>query len=540
MKRIMLTIFFFIAVFLNTFPIGVDVDEIKSTAGEKIEFINYEGENPQFTAEEIRSWGEKIARDLTEGKSIGKYYNFFSLIHIIDPSEKGKFDSDILSISKFGGVNHIDTLRLILQGFFEEQYGFNREDSKLLAYFLTIYNAIHRGDINYFNSRYKKKVITYINENDAGLSTHYKEWPGATKILIPLSEGALKGKISSLDTTELTEKSTIDAIKKEERHGIDEREDMIDLQERQIEEEKIDIEEDREKIEKNKKELEEKKDQLSEDKEKIQKDKENLKKIEDEEKREKEDKKIKEEEEKIKQEEDKIKNQEDKIKEDEEKIKETEEKIEDKEEKIEEDKEELEKDKIREEIEKDPDKFVEKYYEEITEKDEKIYHGLFYYLKVKEYLTGGHYNNEMYIIDAPTGDIVATATNSNICGKEYDIWSDKGVLVITHSGSHAAGHYLTLLDLKTLELIATGKENIFHRSFVEIVNNHSYAVNIVDNNYYLAKFNADMKLVARSKDQVDPNTFISFYKDRIYVNSLKRDILALNSSDLSTIETISP
>ena len=540
MRRIIHIIFFFIFIFINAFPIDVDVDEIKSIAGKKIEFINYTGENPQFTADEIRSWGGKISNDLKKGKNVGNYYNFFSVIHVVDPSEKVKFDSDIISISKFGGVNHIDTLRLMLQGFFEEQYGYNRQDSSILAYFVTIYNAVHRGDITYFNSKYKKKVMNYITVKDAGLSTHYKKWPGATKILIPLSEGAYQGKISSLDTTELTEDSTIDAIKKEEKHGIDEREDMIDLQKRQIVEEKTDLKEDKEKIDKDKKELEEKKDKVLEYKKKIEKDKENIEEIKDEDKKEEEEKRIKEEEEKIKQEEDKIQEQEDKIKEDEEKIKDTEKKIEDKEEKIEKNKEELEKDKIREEIEKDTDKFVEEYYDEIVEKDERIYRGLFYYLKVKEYLTGGHYNNEMYIIDAPTGDIVATATGSNICGKEYDIWSDKGVLVITHGGSHTAGHYLTLLDLKTLEVKANGKENIFHRSFVEIVNNHGFAVTIDNNSYYLGKFNEDMNLVARSNDQVDPNTFISFYKDRIYVNGSERNILVINQSDLSTIETINP
>ncbi|MBN1699687.1 MAG: hypothetical protein JW881_19380 [Spirochaetales bacterium] len=525
MKKIILLSCHFIFFVCHVFPLGVDVDELKSSADSRITFINYEGELPQYEAEEIREWGGKIARDLDEGKNTGVYGSFFSIVHVVDPAEKGKFDADIFSISRSGGVRHIDTLRLILQGFFERHYGYTRKDSQTLAFFVTIYNAVHRGDVSYLSTKYKQKVMGYLNENNAGLATNYVEWPGATKILIPLSEFAKKGDISSLDTKELTEKETIDAVREKEDKGIKEREEMIDLQDRQIVEDEKRVEEDKTKIEEDKTKIEEDKAKLEEDKKKVTD-------IKDDEERAKEEERITKEEERITKEEERITKEEERI------IKEDE-KIEEKKDKVSEDKEELEKDKIKEEIKKDPDKFVDTYFEEKKEEDERIYRGKFYYLKVKEWLTGGHYNNEMYIFDAPTGETVAKSPNNFICGREYNVWAN-GVVVISHKGSHQEGHYLTLLNLETLEMTTRGTNDIFWRSFVEIKGNYIYAITVEGGKYYLGKFDSKCALVARSADEVDPNTFFTFYDDRIYVNSVDKKILAIKTSDLTTIGTISP
>jgi hypothetical protein len=145
----------------------------------------------------------------------------------------------------------------------------------------------------------------------------------------------------------------------------------------------------------------------------------------------------------------------------------------------------------------------------------------------------------MYIIDAPTGDIVAEAEDHNICGRKYDV-SDDGVIVITHEGGHTAGHYLTLLDLETLEVKAKGEENIHHRSFVEMSNDYVYAITFVDDKYYLGKFDLALTLAAQSVEAVFADTFITVYDDRIYVNNTAKDILVLSATDLSIIEKITP
>jgi glucan-binding YG repeat protein len=171
--------------------------------------------------------------------------------------------------------------------------------------------------------------------------------------------------------------------------------------------------------------------------------------------------------------------------------------------------------------------------------DASIFAGLLYYLKIKEYLTDGHYNNEIYAINAATAKVVVKSPVTTICGRKYDIFTE-GVVVITYKGDHRAGHFLTLLDLKTLEVKATGTDAVFWRSFVEVRDGMAYAILNRDNTYYLGRFDAGMKTVAVSVDKVDPDSFISFFGDLIYINSADKKILVLNKPDLSTKGMIEP
>jgi hypothetical protein len=173
------------------------------------------------------------------------------------------------------------------------------------------------------------------------------------------------------------------------------------------------------------------------------------------------------------------------------------------------------------------------------ETDSSIFGGIFYYLKIKEYLTGGHYNNEMYAINAATSKIVCKSPMSNICGHKFDIFKE-GVVVITHKGDHRAGHFLTLLDLKTLEPKATGADAVFFRSFVEVRDNRIYAVLNRDDSYFLGRFDTAMKTLAVSKDSVDPDSSVTFFGELIYINGSDKKILVLNKEDLSTKGLITP
>ncbi len=232
--------------------------------------------------------------------------------------------------------------------------------------------------------------------------------------------------------------------------------------------------------------------------------------------------------------------------------------VEEKKQEVAEEKKEIQRDETALRIQKEPEKVqkeLEKKSEDLAtrekevarreeaakkgETDASIFEGRLYYLKIKEYLTGGHYNNEMCAISAATAKVVQKSPIANICGHKYDIFKD-GVVVITHKGDHRAGHYLTLLDLKTLESKATGADAVFWRSFVEVKEDLVYAVLNKDEKYYLGRFDAAMKTMAVSKDQVDPDSFISFFGDLIYINGSDKKILVLNRDDLSTKGVVAP
>jgi hypothetical protein len=171
--------------------------------------------------------------------------------------------------------------------------------------------------------------------------------------------------------------------------------------------------------------------------------------------------------------------------------------------------------------------------------DSAIFAGKLYYLKIKEYLMNGHYNNDMLIINAANGQVLLRATDALICGRKFDLFKN-GVVVITYKTNHGEGHYLTLLDLDTLKRKAISDQAVFFRSFVETREGLTYVVVDKGDGYYLGKFDTDMKIVALSRDRVDPDSFISFYQDLVYINGVEKNILVLNKADLTTAVTVAP
>ena len=135
--------------------------------------------------------------------------------------------------------------------------------------------------------------------------------------------------------------------------------------------------------------------------------------------------------------------------------------------------------------------------------------------------------------------ILVKSPLTKICGSRYDIFKD-GVVVISFENDHKSDHNLTLLDLNTLAPKITGKDNIFWRSFVEVKEDFIYAIVKDGEKYYLGKFNNNVERVAKSNEEIDDNTFITFYKDFIYINNPKKEILILKKNDLTFVDKISP
>jgi hypothetical protein len=129
-------------------------------------------------------------------------------------------------------VDHIRNLRLIIQGYLEGAYAYSEQDAALLAQYITIYNAVFRGNWDFFNTKYKTPVVGSLTREKAGLATRYDQWPGQSQIVIPL-QTAIPGSLSAIDTSTLTKGEVIDELRKDEDRGLPQRQDMVDLKERE-------------------------------------------------------------------------------------------------------------------------------------------------------------------------------------------------------------------------------------------------------------------------------------------------------------------
>lgn len=219
-----------------SFAISVDQPEIESAGGANtVVFRNYTG--PQLvinTVAEIKaigsSLGQTVSSSVDSSATVGQS-NRYQVIHVVDPSETGKLDADIFIIGANATVDHIDNVRRIVSGYLEAAYGYSTRDADTLATFVTVYNAVYRGNLTYFQSKYKDAVTKNLSSDFAGISTDYQQWPGRTQMVIPLSD--VNGGLSTVDTSIISDRNVVKSMQEDDDKNIDTRKDMVDIKERE-------------------------------------------------------------------------------------------------------------------------------------------------------------------------------------------------------------------------------------------------------------------------------------------------------------------
>jgi hypothetical protein len=579
MKRTIFMSMIFIIIVYPCFALEIDKEELNRA--KKVQFINYTGVvRNAANARMAENIGIALAKR-AEKNDTARFFMKYSIQRASSPEEPEKLSADIFSIDRDAKVNHINMIRRILSSYIRTRFGYTDAQSDAIAIVTTYYNAIYRGDLQYIETRYKKVVIDKMNKSNVGLSTKYYEWPGRTKIIIPLSENG--GGEIELFTAE--DKNVTDELRKRPDRAIKERKELssmknemikdekkeIDVKEKEMIEKKADVEKKEKEIVKEKEEVKRQKEKIASDRKKA----DELKKPEEREKAKKEIAKKEEEtgqkekeiigkEQEIKKEKEDIKVEEKKVEEKKETIKKKEEDISKEKENIAEDERIVEKEKKtapdnkesketkaiseeRKKIEKEKEQITEqkkeiaKKEEQMTAKLDKIYKDRFYYLKVNNWFNDGIYNNEMYIINPISRKVILKSTYSTIAGRKYDIFQ-KGVVIIGYEGKDKANfeHHLVLLDPDKLAPVTKGKDIIFWRSFIEIREGEIYCVLSEGNKYFLARYNDSLERTGQSVVEVDKDSVISFYGNFIYINSAERRILVLKKEDLSYVQTIDP
>lgn len=200
-----------------------------------IVFRNYNGPHAVINSiQQIReigsSLGKTVNKNVAKSTSVGSN-DRYAVIHAVDPSAKEKFDADIFIVGKNASVDHIINLRRIISAYLSSAYGYSTKDADTIATFVTVYNAVYRGNIDYFKSRYKDIVTKNLSPSIAGLSTDYQDWPGNTQIVIPLYD--LNGGLSTVDTSVISDKNVVKSMQGEDDKGIDARKNMVDIKERE-------------------------------------------------------------------------------------------------------------------------------------------------------------------------------------------------------------------------------------------------------------------------------------------------------------------
>ena len=238
MKKILSVFFVSLLISTNIFALEVDKTELQSTKSTTIEFISYTGPHKIIdSVEAIKGIGKSLGKEIAPSRDTSKTANLgnkYTVIHAIDENEIGKFDADIIFINKDANVDHITNLRRIISAYLVSAYDYSEADADTLAVFITVYNAVYRSDLDSFKNKYKDVVVKNLSSNNCGLSVNYKDWPGASEIVIPLYD-VKNGGLSTIETSVISDKKVVESMKEDDDKNIESRKEMVDIKEREAE-----------------------------------------------------------------------------------------------------------------------------------------------------------------------------------------------------------------------------------------------------------------------------------------------------------------
>ena len=511
------------------FALEVNQSELTSTGDTTIEFINYTGPHKVIdSVAAIRSigsgMGKQIAGDPAKASSTSKNSKYW-VVHAIDENESGKLDADILFIGADATVDHINNLRRIISAYLVSAYGYSEKDADTIAVFITVYNAVYRGKLDTFKSKYKNVVIENLTSDNCGLSVNYKDWPGKSEIVIPLYD-VKNGGLSTVDTSVISDSSVVNSMKEDDDKNVESRKEMVDIKEREadaasekakeaqkkaVTEEKK-LEEEKKKTEETKKEAEDAK-KTAEEKQKVADENPKDKKAQEEAK------------EAQKQAEEKKQAAEDQQKKQEEQQSKTDQaKEEAKEQQARADKKETEAQNERKEIAKDQAEVQKKEAEQASMSTE------FGIILSDE----ANMLSRLVKFNIANGEVVKNSPVAQI--RNRTVYKDgNNFIAIAGENSKKGAVKLVTISPETLEISAESDNEIAEDSVLVQNGSEYYCVVNEGGKFYLAKFGGDLGLKLKSQIQVKSGTPVTVTDSGIVVTDSNGRLRLLDKKDLSVI-----
>jgi hypothetical protein len=241
----------------------VDKDELAKGQGTSITFINYVGPHTRIdTVEQIVGIGRGLGRRVSTAAGDFTFGGKYRLIHAVGPAEGTKLDADIFILEAGAEVDDVVNIMRMVSGYLQAAYSYSPADAQVLARFVVYYNAVFRGNLTYLGGVYKTIVMRNVTAENAGIATKYTEWPGKTRMLIPLSAGAQKGNLTAVPAGQLAAPPVIQNLQEQPGKALPERKDLTELQQRGIEENQKKAEDQQQQLEQDKQKLAEQQQQL--------------------------------------------------------------------------------------------------------------------------------------------------------------------------------------------------------------------------------------------------------------------------------------
>jgi hypothetical protein len=464
-----------------------------------VRFLNYEGPTAvNNTREQIRQIGVGLGSAVRTGRAGAS--NRYFVIHSVSAAEGDKLDADILGLGADAGVEHIRNVRTIIQGYLQEAYGYSAADALLLAQYITVYNAVYRGNWDYYAGRYKTPVLGHLTpRQNAGISVRFDEWPGRTLMVIPLGIGGL----SSIDTSTISDGRVIDEMRKDDDRGIPERQGMVDLKEREADAAERRAADQRAQAERDRQQAERDRAQAERDRQQAQRDRESgaISQQEADRRQAEADKKTEE--------------------------------LDRRDAEIARQKEEADKlDQFAEdkfgEAQKDREGIATDQQSRIDQEDAAQGGLIAVAIEPRDSVMG-----RLVTLDATTGRELLRSPLNTVYVRTITFINGK-VLAVAGENRGNAAIRLIEINTRSLEMAKQGDDDIHANSLIWVNGSDIYAItaNLSDGTLNLGRFNTDLVLQAKSAIAVNPNASVSVQQGSLLTQKADGSAAVLNPSDL--------
>jgi len=501
-------------------PVFAQVDQNELKDLPPVVFINYEGPHARVdTREEIRQLGVVIGRQINEREKgaastvaamnqeqkraysykfdIGAANRYF-VIHCVSGGETDKLDADVFGLGVDTGVDHVRNLRVIIQGYLQEAYQYSASDALLLAEYITVYNAVYRGNWDYFQGRYKSQVIANMTREKAGLSIRYDEWPGRTLMAIPLGSGGL----SAIDTSAISDRRVVEEMRKESDQGVPQRQAMVDLKEREADQADRQARATRQEAAQEDRRITEERRQTEQARQQVQEDRD-AGKITEAEAKKAEENLDKKDEELDKREADNQQRREDAA---------SQERLADQ--------KSSEAQQERQDIARDQQAAIAR--EEA---------GVF---GVTIEGTSPTQVGRIVRLNPSSGNTIRRSPLSLVHTRTVSLVGGR-LLAIAGEDRGQGAVRLVEINQETLEMAKQGDDNIKAGSLLWVNGNDLYAITVDNHDCYLARFNTNLEMQAKSEVKVHPDASVTIQQGRLLTQSPDGNALILNPSDLGAV-----
>jgi len=167
----------------------LNTEELGSTAGRTFRFQSYTGPQPVVeSVPAISGIGEVLSRSVRAGRTEGDYFGKYSVIRAFQPGQ-ALLGADIIVLGPRARIDDIRNVQRIVAGYLVAAFAYDDAQAERLAAQVMTYNAAYRGNISALAQKYTPLVMSHVTAENAGISLNYADWPGKTRLLIPLDHG---------------------------------------------------------------------------------------------------------------------------------------------------------------------------------------------------------------------------------------------------------------------------------------------------------------------------------------------------------------